>query len=74
MKKDSNTTLSTRSFSMFKLMRKFITSQHIIASTYRCLGTYYIKLDDLDRAEADDLLSHLISRMNLVPATLAAAA
>ena len=68
------TTISTRSFSMFKLMRKFIASQHINASTYRCFGTYCIKLDALDRAAADDLLSRLISHMNLVPASLAAAA
>lgn len=74
MKNDSNTTLSTRSFSMFKLIRKFIASQHINASTYRCFGTYHIKLNDLDRTAAEDLLSRLVNRLNLVPATLAAAA
>ena len=75
MKKNSNsTTLCTRSYSLFKLMRNFISRQHINASTYRCFGTFNIKITDLDHAQTDDLLNRLTSKLNLVPASQLAAA
>lgn len=70
MKKNSSTTtLCTRSYYLFKLMRKFISRQQINASTYRCFGTFNIKLTDLDRTQADELLNRLTSKLNLVSAT-----
>ena len=75
MKKiSSTTTLCTRSYSLFKAMRRFISRQHINATTYRCFGTFNIKLIDLDHAQADELLNRLTSKLNLVPAAQLAAA
>ena len=75
MKKNSSyTTLCTRSYSLFKLMHRFISRQHINTSTYRCFGTFNIKITDLDRAQADELLNRLTSKLNLVPATQLSAA
>ena len=75
MKKNSSTTtFCTRSYSLFKAMRRFITHQHINATVYRCFGTFKIKLIDLDHAQVDELLSHLTSSLNLVPVSQYAAA
>lgn len=75
MKKNSSTTtLCTRSYSLFKAMRRFISRQHINATTYRCFGTFNIKLIDLDHAQVDELLNRLTSKLNLVPAAQLAAA
>ena len=75
MKKiSSTTTLCTRSYSLFKAMRRFIPRQHINATVYRCFGTFNIKLIDLDHSQVDELLSHLTSKLNLVPASQYAAA
>ena len=75
MKKiSSTTTFCTRSYSLFKAMRRFISRQHINATTYRYFGTFNIKLIDLDHAQVDELLSHLTSKLNLVPAAQLAAA
>ena len=75
MKKNSSyTTLCTRSYSLFKHMRNFISRQHINATTYRCFGTFNIKITDLDRAQADELLNRLTSKLHLVSASQYAAA
>ena len=75
MKKiSSTTTFCTRSYSLFKAMRRFFNRQHINETTYRCFGTFNIKLIDLDHAQVDELLSHLTSKLNLVPAAQLAAA